>query len=1440
MSGRHFLVRRLAIAILVWAVGFVGFPTLIAEAACSDTQLVPTLGRWEVNQGLGSYDRLTRGKDILVRLYMTLPPASTCTLGGSQGVTIKAASLTVSATWGGSTHTSSPALNASNALSLSSIALTAPPANTDSKHDPLFLVAGSIPISVSPPATGTPAIFPSFPATFSVQVTYDQKVSATKTNAGRTALFSTTKTIDQESKAIRILFQPIGDGTSTVTQFSESDRTAVQNAVQTVLRVLPVPAGPAGSLILAGRTGGIRYDINPSLLDVSGIAGAFQTKTVGGVTATKFCATQTVFTSLAPLLGTRLDNFNAAQTAARPDGAEDAADYIVGVYGESISFESGQGCALGMAAVGGKISVARAVSDKPKVGSTPAQVSYTGAVIAQEMTHNLGGQPYPRSSTYHSSYVPADNTDPDGAYNIASGAQLTADKTVMNVDSSTSPWDNSVTVLEKPDFEYALCRFGGTIPTGAECTVPVPGGTLTGVAAMDAYVAAGNTATGLIEGYHAASARTTDDPDSPYRLLVLKGGLVLNNPAGTPPGTGVPLSFIYTHGQGLPNPPGLFSFALPSRLAAGADELKLVTGGFEIFDVHKNPAPPTVTSITPATNDLLAPGQSAMFTNSVTPPVIPPKPDVYFLLDSTGSETGLIGTLKCSSVAILNTVSQSTTSARFGAGDYKDFPYDPYVFKNAAPIPASDDGGQAALDAIGRNIQTPCLPTASIASTITQGGAPNYADTYVTPYVATHPATIKRWKAQFTGGRLGNGRPGVPSGIQLKVLRRDSDNPNVIHVISAGTVHDPRPTLQTRFGGSYPSFATEDSAIEFGESGLDILAGDIVGVTIHSDPVAGAYFYPLVSSADTRIVTRDEPAGGSIDLNDSFTGTLQNLAPALQVDTTFGWTASGGSDRPEGSLFALTEISAPTSPGFDVKWRSDSTRILVWIGDNPDHDPVCKTLSGLANDITEASATADLSAANIKVIAVSVNSGGSSLGLNGDPTSGSTDYTPPCSIGGSAGQATRIVNATGGVLKEGISATGVARAIEDSLQDLPATVTPQVVSGMCSGDLSVTFAPTSQTVTSGTETAPFSETVNVASGATDGLKNCTIEFLVNGKRVTLPDESPDPAFRQVVTIAVGATKVTVQAQAVSYNANSVADFIYHCPGTPFFPIATAVPHTGGAPTGTPPFNLMFQTQIDSALVPGGICTVSTLVTDMFQRSALDLGDPNSTTTLHVTRKPPRDVAIYTPTDGTKFGTSATVVATGGGSDPESGTMSFAWSLTGPSTSLTATGPRATFVPPGGSWALGDYTLTLTGSDVPLDGTGTASRTFSVVGDSALPAVYSFVGFFAPAKNWPDANQVNGGQGFTPKWILRDLNGLDVTTSNAIAGAQLQEVSCVNRAAIGSPVFNWQVGATMIRYDSKGGQWVANVAIPSGIGKCYTWTLELADGSLHPLFVQAVK
>lgn len=175
-------------------------------------------------------------------------------------------------------------------------------------------------------------------------------------------------------------------------------------------------------------------------------------------------------------------------------------------------------------------------------------------------------------------------------------------------------------------------------------------------------------------------------------------------------------------------------------------------------------------------------------------------------------------------------------------------------------------------------ILLPAAPTA----TITQGGAPNYADTYVTPYVATQAGTVTSWKAEFTGGDLIGGGHGVPSGIQLKVLRHDSAN--ILQVISTGAIHDPRPALQARFGGSYPFFASTDSVLEFTDPGLTVQPGDIIGVTIKSDPAVGGYFYPLVSSGASRLVLKDVTTSGTIDLNDPFTGSLSQ-APALQVNT---------------------------------------------------------------------------------------------------------------------------------------------------------------------------------------------------------------------------------------------------------------------------------------------------------------------------------------------------------------------------------------------------------------------------------------------------------------------------------------------------------------------------------------------------------------------------
>ena len=170
----------------------------------------------------------------------------------------------------------------------------------------------------------------------------------------------------------------------------------------------------------------------------------------------------------------------------------------------------------------------------------------------------------------------------------------------------------------------------------------------------------------------------------------------------------------------------------------------------------------------------------------------------------------------------------------------------------------------------------PVAPT----ETITQGGAPNFADTYVTPYVARQAGTITSWKAEFTGGDLIGGH-GVPTGIQLKVLRHDSAN--TLQVVSMGSVHDPRPALQARFGGSYPFFASTDSVLEFTDPGMSVQPSDIIGLTIRSDPAVSGYFYPLVSIGASRLVKRDLSIDGSIDLSDPFTGTLDQ-SPAIQVN----------------------------------------------------------------------------------------------------------------------------------------------------------------------------------------------------------------------------------------------------------------------------------------------------------------------------------------------------------------------------------------------------------------------------------------------------------------------------------------------------------------------------------------------------------------------------
>src|SRR5919204_2858836 len=63
---------------------------------CSASQLTPALGQVMVNQGVGSYARLVRGKETLVKFFLTNP--TTCTVTSTQSINVTAATLSVNNT----------------------------------------------------------------------------------------------------------------------------------------------------------------------------------------------------------------------------------------------------------------------------------------------------------------------------------------------------------------------------------------------------------------------------------------------------------------------------------------------------------------------------------------------------------------------------------------------------------------------------------------------------------------------------------------------------------------------------------------------------------------------------------------------------------------------------------------------------------------------------------------------------------------------------------------------------------------------------------------------------------------------------------------------------------------------------------------------------------------------------------------------------------------------------------------------------------------------------------------------------------------------------------------------------------------------------------------------------------------------------------------------
>ncbi|NES02204.1 MAG: hypothetical protein F6K22_04760 [Okeania sp. SIO2F4] len=145
------------------------------------------------------------------------------------------------------------------------------------------------------------------------------------------------------------------------------------------------------------------------------------------------------------------------------------------------------------------------------------------------------------------------------------------------------------------------------------------------------------------------------------------------------------------------------------------------------------------------------------------------------------------------------------------------------------------------------------------------------------------------------------------------------------------------------------------------------------------------------------------------------------------------WTTTGGKDTPEAQFYGLDQVAE--SPGGQIGWRADAKRIIVWFGDAAGHDAVCKEITNLSYDITEASVTAKLVAEKIKVLALSMSTNyRAPAGLDDDPKTRATAYKSKCGEpGGTPGQGTRIANATGGKPIQGVDEDTVVEQIETEL-----------------------------------------------------------------------------------------------------------------------------------------------------------------------------------------------------------------------------------------------------------------------------------------------------------------------------------------------------------------------------------------------------------------------
>jgi hypothetical protein len=376
----------------------------------------------------------------------------------------------------------------------------------------------------------------------------------------------------------------------------------------------------------------------------------------------------------------------------------------------------------------------------------------------------------------------------------------------------------------------------------------------------------------------------------------------------------------------------------------------------------------------------------------------------------------------------------------------------------------------------------------------------------------------------------------------------------------------------------------------------------------------------------------------------------QNLTASSEAikSAIMGLSASGGCDGPEADFLGLREI-ADGSTSFNVDFRGETRKNIVWLGDAPSHTPICTAIgnsfdSNITSDITEASVIASMNAKSIKVFPISVGGGLNSAGA-------SSSYPVDCPQDIQANQGSNIADATGGkyqTIAESDTAEAILRALGRRFRVVP-------IVKSCDPGASLSFSPARKDVDPNKD-VDFGATFSAASTVEPGTRlECTYKYVVN-------DVEQENTYTAAYYVADFGGQQTV---TVNGTGNALVDvYVTNCPGdsTIDYPAKLAVSLDEAGRATVP---------LDASACPGGHAEAT--VNDAFTSTSL----VQSTTTFPAVTERPQ-VAIQSPTQTTVL--SYKPLALRATALPAGATIR--WSMDG--TNLPTTGGVVDVSPPGPS------------------------------------------------------------------------------------------------------------------------------------------------------------